>query len=527
MKVRNSVPVAFAAATVLFSAHGLASATPQRGGSLVFAISLGEPATFDCHAAGSLNVMYRVAPHYSTLLQIDATNYPKVVGDLAHSWTVSPDGLEYEFKLRPNIRFHDGTALTSADVRASFERMRNPPQGVVSVRKELYADVAAIETPDSHTVVFRLSEPNVSMLSLFAQPYGCIYSEALLKSDPTYPAKKVMGSGPFKFVSYTSGAEWVGERFTDYFREGRPYLDGFKAISLTPPAAVNALAGGQVMVDFRGVSPLEADRIVATRGKDVQVFEANPAISTLFMASVNTQKPALSDPRVRKALALALDHWEGSKAMERSSTLSVVGGLARPGSEFARSSAELERLPGFGRNVAAARVEARRLLAEAGQTDLKLTFLNRKPWPFLGVYLIDQFRQIGVTMVQEQVEDSQFFSRRRAGEFDLTVEYLPDYLDDPTAKWSVFLSHEKNPANIARFNDPKIDALMEEQSRNADPEKRLALIRELEEYILNQGYTLPLFWGRRTTVVDSTLQGYVPAPTNYVGQDLSQFWIKH
>ncbi|WP_051092269.1 ABC transporter substrate-binding protein [Aromatoleum toluclasticum] len=526
MKVRSSVCAVVAATAVLFSAEGLANATPQRGGNLVFAVSLGEPATFDCHAAGSLNVMYRVAPHYSTLLQIDAAHYPKVVGDLAESWTVSPDGLVYEFKLRPNVKFHDGTKLTSGDVRASFERMRNPPQGVLSVRKELLADVASIETPDAGTVVFRLEKPNVSMLALLAQPYGCIYSEALLKSDPTYPAKKVMGTGPFKFVSYTPGAEWVGERFPDYFRPGLPHLDGFKAISLTPPSAVNALAGGQVMVDFRGVSPLEADRIVSTRGKDVQIFEANPAISTLFMAMINTQKPALRDPRVRKALALALDHWEGSKAMERSTTLSVVGGLARPGSEFARSNAELEKLPGFGRNVDAARAEARRLLAEAGQANLKLTFLNRKPWPFLGVYLIDQFRQIGVTMVQEQVEDSQFFARRRAGEFDLAVEYLPDYLDDPTAKWSIFVSHEKNPANIARYNDPKVDTLMEEQSRIGDPAKRLVVIRQLEEYILTQGYTLPLFWGRRTTVVDSRLQGYVPAPTNYVGQDLSQFWIK-
>ena len=526
MKARKWMATVMPATAVLFAAQGLAYAEPQRGGNLVFAVSLGEPATLDCHAAGSLNVMYRVAPHYSTLLTIDPVNYPNVVGDVAESWKISDDGLVYEFKLRPNVRFHDGSALTSADVRASFERMRNPPPGVVSVRKELLNDVAAIEAPDPQTVVFRLSKPNVSMLALLAQPYGCIYSESLLRSDSSYPAKKVMGSGPFKFVHYTPGAEWVGERFPEYFRQGLPYLDGFKALSLTPPATVNALAAGQVMVDFRGVSPLEAERVVASRGKEVQIFEANPAISTLFMASVNTQKPALADVRVRKALALALDHWGGSKAMERTSTLSVVGGLARPGSEFARSNAELERLPGFGRDMEAARAEARRLLAEAGQTNLKLTFLNRKPWPFLGVYLIDQLRQIGVTMVQEQVEDPQFFARRRAGDFDLTVEYLPDYLDDPTAKWSNFISFERNPSNISRSSDKKVDALMEEQARIPDPAKRLAVIHELEEHILSQGYTLPLFWGRRTTVVDSRLQGYVSAPTNYVGQDLSQFWLK-
>lgn len=527
MRARQWIPgVVLATTALFFGTRGLAHADPQRGGTLVFAISLGEPATYDCHAAGSLNVMYRVAPHYSTLLRIDPANYPNVVGDLAESWKISSDGLAYEFRLRPNIRFHDGSALTSADVRASFERMRNPPSGVVSVRRELLSDVAAIETPTPDTVLFRLSKPNVAMLSLLAQPYGCIYSENLLRGDPAYPARRVMGSGPFKFVRHTPGAEWVGERFREYFHPGLPYLDGFKALSLSPSATVNALAAGQVMVDFRGVTPPEAERVVASQGNKVRIFEAKPSISTLFLAAVNTQKPALADVRVRRALALAIDHWGGAKAMERSSTYSVVGGLARPGSEFARSNAELEQLPGFGRNIEAARAEARRLLAEAGQGNLKITFLNRKPWPFFGVFLIDQLRQIGVTAVQEQVEDPQFFARRRVGDFDLAIEYPHDYMDDPTGKWSGFVSFDRNPANVGRFSDNKVDTLMERQSQIKDPAKRLAVIRELEDYILNQGYTLPFFWGRRTTVVSSELQGYVPAPTNYVGQDLGQFWLK-
>ncbi|MBI5445916.1 MAG: ABC transporter substrate-binding protein [Deltaproteobacteria bacterium] len=499
---------------------------PQRGGTLVYAVSMGEPTTYDCHAAASLTVMFRVAPHYSTLLQIDPAAYPKIVGDVAESWEVSRDGLVYRFKLRPGIKFHDGSPLTSADVRASYERMRNPPPGVVSVRKELLSDIASIETPDPRTVVFHLSNTNAAMLAIFAQPYGCIYSEKLLQQDPSYPAKKVMGSGPFRFVRHTPGAEWVGERFAEYFRPGLPYLDGFKALSLTPPATVNALAAGQVMTDFRGVSRAEAERIVAARGNKVQIFEANPAISTLFYAAVNTQRPGLNDPRVRRALALAMDHWEGSKALERSSTLSGVGGLARPGSQFAASEAELTRLPGFGRNIEAARAEARRLLAESGHKDLKLTFLNRKSWPFLGVFLMDQLRQIGVTVVHEAPEDPQYFGRRKAGDYDLTLDVLPDYLDDPTVKWSIFVSADKNPANLVKASDKKLDELYDLQSRTLDPKKRLALIRELEAYILNQGYCIPFFWGRRTTVVSSEMQGYVAAPTNYVGQDLADFWIK-
>ena len=514
------------ALTTIFSGTAHAQATPQQGGNLVFAISQGEPATFDCHATASVNVMFRVAPHYSTLLKIDAEHYPNVVGDLADTWKISSDKLTYEFKLFPNIKFHNGTPLTATDVKASFDRMRNPPAGVISLRKELLSDITNISTPDARTVVFKLSKPNASILSLLAMPYACIYSAKMMAEDPAYPAKKVMGSGPFKFVSYTSGYDWVGERFPDYFKSGLPYLNGFKALSLSPASTVNALAAGQVMLDFRGVSRVEAERVVAARGDKVKVFESNPAISLLFLAAINTSKPPLNDPRVRRAIELAIDHWGGSTVLKHSTTINVVGGLTRPGSQFARSDKELEQLPGYSRDITAARVEARKLLADAGQSNLKLTFLNRRPWPFLGVFLIDQLRQVGITMTQEMPEDPQFFSRRAAGLYDLAVDALPDYLDDPSVQWPTFLSFDKNSTNSSRYNDTKVDAMFERQARAMDTKERLSAVREMEDYILKQGYIVPLFWGRRTTVVASELQGYVAAPTNYIGIDLSHFWLK-
>lgn len=513
-------------AAALAAASPALAQAPQKGGTLVYAISQGEPATFDCHAAGSINVMLRVSPHYSTLLQIDPDNYPKVVGDLAQSWTISPDGLTYTFKLRGGVTFHDGSALTSNDVKVSLDRMRNPPAGVISLRKEMLRNITAIDTPDAGTVVITIDKPNPTMLQLLALPYGCVYSAKLLAADADYPAKKVMGSGPFRFTSYTPGVEWVGQRYENYFDKTQPYLDGFKALSLAPAATVNALTAGQVMLDFRGVSRAEAERIVAQRGDKVRIFEAGKAIALPFLAAINNQKPPFNDVRVRRALALAIDHWNGAKVIERSSTISGVGGLLRPGSSFARSEEELAKLPGFSRDMEAARAEARKLLAEAGQSDLKITFLNRKPWPFLGVFLADQLRQIGVTVTHEQAEDPQFFSRRASGAYDLILEALPDFLDDPTVQWSAFRSVKNNPGNIARFDDADFDAMYDEQSHTVDAAKRLEIIRKAEAHLLNQAYVIPFFWGRRTTIVDAQLQGYVAAPTNYIGLDLSRFWLK-
>src|SRR5215470_14637000 len=136
----------FALAASAFAGVSVAQ-EPRRGGTLNFAVNA-EPPNYDCHANTSFAFVHPVAPHYSTLLKFDGDNYPTVIGDLAKSWTVSPDGLTYTFKLHDGVKFHDGSPLTSADVKASYKRIADPPAGIVSVRKAWYADIGDIATPD-------------------------------------------------------------------------------------------------------------------------------------------------------------------------------------------------------------------------------------------------------------------------------------------------------------------------------------------------------------------------------------------
>src|SRR5437660_3969 len=145
------------------------------GGTLEFAVTV-EPGNYDCHGNISFAFLHPIAPHYSTLLKFEAANYPQIIGDLADSWSVSADRLTYTFKLRPNILFHDGSRMTSADVKASYERIAHPPPGVVSARKVDYAAILSIDTPDPLTVVFRLQWPEAAMLANSASPWDGIYS---------------------------------------------------------------------------------------------------------------------------------------------------------------------------------------------------------------------------------------------------------------------------------------------------------------------------------------------------------------
>ena len=183
---------------------------PVKGGILNFAV-VAEPPHYDCHSNTTFGHTHPIAPHYSMLLKFHGATYPDVSGDLAKSWTASPDGLTYTFKLHDNVKFHDGSPLTSADVKASYERIMRPPQGIVSSRQSYYADFGDIDTPDATTVVFKLKTPVAGVLPLLASPFNCIYSAAKLGQNPKYPETEIMGSGAYTFVEHLRGSSWTAK----------------------------------------------------------------------------------------------------------------------------------------------------------------------------------------------------------------------------------------------------------------------------------------------------------------------------
>jgi peptide/nickel transport system substrate-binding protein len=361
------------AATALSTLPALAQA-PQKGGTLSFAV-VAEPPNYDCHASTTFALIHPIAPHYSTLLKFDGAKYPAVAGDLAKSWTIAPDGKRYTFALHQPATFHDGTPLTSADIKASYERIARPPQGVISARRAFWADLDQIETPDAATVSFTFKSPVAGMLEHFANPYNCIYSAAKLTANPKYPETEIMGSGAFRFVAHTKGASWEGAKFDKYFRPGLPHLDGFKAFFVKNTGVVPGLLGGQFQAEFRGQNPKERDQLMAD-GKDRFVMHEGTWVGALLLV-FNTKRKPFDDVRVRQAISMGIDRRGGSAPLSKISILKGVGGVLRPGSDLALPDAELEKMPGWGKDIEASRAEARKLLKEAGVENLTFKLLNR------------------------------------------------------------------------------------------------------------------------------------------------------
>ena len=274
------------------------------------------------------------------------------------------------------------------------------------MRQGLVADIDSIDTPDPLSVIFRLKRPNRALIYAFANPFNCVYSAAKLKENPSFPVRNVMGTGPFKFVEHVAGAHWKGERNKDYFKGDLPYLDGFHAIFTQGAALINALQGSQIMADFRSVTQVDRDRLVGALGSKITVQES-PWLNALLI-TFNPNKKPFDDARVRRALSLAVDRWKAAEVLPRSTIMRYIGGYVRPGYELAAREEDLVKMPGFSRDIEASRAEARRLLKEAGVENLKIRLTNRTIANLFtggGVYVIDQWRQIGVETEHIQAKE--------------------------------------------------------------------------------------------------------------------------
>ena len=449
----------------------LASAeTPKRGGTLTFAVTAEAPST-DCHAITTYAAVHVLAPHYSLLLKVDPDNYPKLKPDIAERWEVSPDALTYTFKIRPNVLFHNGTPLTSKDVKATFDRIRTPPAGIVSIRKELFADIASIDAPDPATVVMKIREPDASFLDTLALPYNCIYSAAKLAEDPNFPAKTVMGSGPFVFVEHQNGSHWVGKRFDRYWEQGKPYLDGFRAVFIKSQAVVTALQGGQIQAEFRSISPGERTQLVNALKDKITVQEA-PWVCKVDLL-FNTEAKPFDNPKVRLALSTAIDRWAGSEALSKITILKPVGGPLLPGSPLALNNDELAKLPGFGRDIEKSRTRAKELLAEAGASNLKFKLINRNvnhPFTPLGVFVIDQWRRIGVIAEHTQLDVSQQKKGIAAGEYQVALDAFCADSDDPKPLLLPYLSKSRSPAQHDAQRESPVRCRLRQVQRHGEPD---------------------------------------------------------
>src|SRR6266446_8848813 len=501
---------------------------PRYGGELVFVVP-SSPPSYDAHREETFGTIHPIAPHYNTLLRTDPTDKTgaKVVPDLAESWTISKDGRTYTLKLRHGVKFHDGSEFTSKDAKASYDKIVNPPAGVASNRKGEYVDVEAIQAPEPYTVVFRLKYPSASFLNSLASPWNWIYKADILAKDMRWYEQNVMGTGPFLFVEHVKGSHWVGKKNPNYWDKGKPYLDGYRAIFMTDSAAqVAAIRGERAMIQFRGFSPVERDTLVNALGPKITVQES--AWNCLNFVSMHHEKKPFDDKRVRRALSLALDRYEASQKLSKITIVKDVSGIQVPGTPYATPPAELEKLAGYGHDINANRAEAKRLLREAGVPDgFSFTFKNRgipHPYEPIAIWLVDQWRQIGLNVKIETIEASAYHPMLKRGDFEVAMDFQCGFIVEPDLDLVRFVT--TSDANYGKHKDKVIDELYQKQARAIDVEDRKKLVRALEKRLLDEETHViwTLQW-HRIIPHSAKVKGWTITPSHYLNNQLDTVWL--
>ena len=233
---------------------------------------------------------------YEGLVRIDRDG--RVQPLLAESWEISPDGLTYRFRLQPNVKFHDGTAFDSADVKFAFERARAPSS--TNAQKQIFAPIESIETPDPGTVTIRLKQPSGNFL------YYLGWGDAVIVAPETAETNKAnpVGTGPFRFKSWTRGDRVELVRNPDYRQPNKVRLDSvtFRFIN-DPQAQVAALRAG----DVDAFPNLGAPELFAELKKDPRFVAVAGNTEGETVAGLNNARKPFDDPRVRRALMHAVD----------------------------------------------------------------------------------------------------------------------------------------------------------------------------------------------------------------------------
>jgi len=478
-----------------------------------------DPATLDpinTDIAEAVHVMTNV---YDTLVTYDDQS-TDIVPSLAESWTTSDDGRTWTFKLRQNVKFHNGDALDSAAVKLTFDRLLQDEHPLVfdpaRPYKPAYEMIEAIETPDADTVVFQLKQRSAVFLANLAMFPASIVSPRALELFQADFAERPIGTGPFKVVKWSRDQQLLLEAFDDHWR-GAPKVKRLVFVPVKESATrAQRLQRGEIHVG-ESLSPTELDRVATL--PNLRIAE-QVGMNVAYLTMQN-EKPPLGNKKVREAIYLAIDK---PKLVE-------VGyaGHAKPAVSMVPPS-----MWGHAENLQDRPYDpekAKALLAEAAEEEgfdlplkLNLSIMNQArpylPQPLSTAgFLRDSLREIGIELNIVGRDVNQHFEHLELGQHELGLAGWNSDNSDPDNFLYTLLDPDNIATrgnNVSRWRNARFHELMLAGRQETDLEKRLPLYLEAQQIVLDEAPVVPLVHTNLRTAMSRQLKGYDLHPTGMV-----------
>ncbi len=523
------------------AAFAVAAATPamavKRGGVLNIVVGSKIP-SYDGHRETTFGMIHPIRPFYSLLIRVNPDN-PQSTSDfscdLCEKWDVSDGGKKYVFKIRENVKFHDGTPLTAQDIKATMHKLIFPPKGIASSRKAFYGMVESVEATGKYEVTFKLKYATGGFIPALATPFNFVYSKKDLDTHGyTWHMKNINGTGAFTFVQHQPGAFVEGKRYANYHLKGedgkaKPYLDGYKAIS-APKMAIRlqAIRGDRAQIEFRAFPPKARDDLKKALGDKITVQESD--WNCVMGFSSNQKLKKFQDVRTRQALSLGLDRWGGSKYLSKIAIVKTVGGTVFPNHKLAAKKEELIKLKGYGTDLAANQAEAKKLLAAAGMSGASVELLNRavdQPYKVVGTWMLGQWKKLGLKTTQIVLPTGPWYAKfRKKKDQETMIDFNCQGVVNPLIDASKWLSNDIASNNYANYQDRQLDKWYDQMNRTGDEAEAYSIMRKYEARILDEkAHYAVSFWWYKINPYRSYVKGWNIAPSHYLNQSLDQVWL--
>ena len=522
----------FASGLVVVAACGFAaSAIAQKSGGILKIPLRENPGSASIVEESSIYANFPFMGVFNNLVLFDQQDkmarLESIKPDLATEWSWSADNKVVTFKLREGVKWHDGKPFTSADVQCTWDTIleKRNANWRKNVRKQWYHNLKDVSVNGPYAVRFTLERPQPSFMSMLAVGWSAVYP---CHVDGRVMRQKPVGTGPFKVVEFNSNELIRLARNADYWKPGLPYLDAIE-YRIVPSLATRTLAFVTGQFDVTGpgdVSPAILKDIKSQVPKAVCETYASAGSSHVL---INHTAPQMQDPRVRRAISLALDR---NAFVASQHGHGRVGGvmMSPPYGVWGLAPEQLENLPGFGKDIEKSRAEARKLMEEAGygpNKKLKVTYIVRQATTALqGASLVaDQLRTIHIEGDIDAKDYTLFTGMLMKGAYTLAFHGTGNALDDPDIiLYENFMCN--SPRNYTKYCNKDVEARIHEQSMTTDPKKRKELVQQIDIVLQRDNAKPTLFQTLTTQCWHPQVKGIVKGSNgNYSHNRLETVWL--
>jgi peptide/nickel transport system substrate-binding protein len=510
----------------------LRPAAAQKSGGVLKIFFFDSPASMSIHEESTIAGQGPMMGVFNNLVMYDQSvpqsGLKSIVPDLASAWSWDESGTAVTFKLRQGVKWHDGKPFTARDVKCTWDLLQGKGSETLRVnpRKTWYGNLDTVFVKADDEVTFKLKRPQPAFLALLASGFSPVYP---CHVPPAEMRRRPVGTGPFKFVEFKPNELIRVARNPNYWKPGRPYLDGieYTIIKNQSTGALSFVAG---TVDMTSPYFLQVPMLADIKAQVPQASCALVPTNVQRNVMINREALPFNKPEMRRAVALTLDRRAFIETLTQGK--GDIGGalLAPPEGIWGMPAELMQKLPGYDPDVEKNRSEARKIMESAGygpgnRLKLKVSTRNIPPYRDPAVILLDQLKRIYIDAELELLDTTAWYPKVRRRDYTIGANLTGNGIDDPDQAFYENYACDSE-SNYDGYCNPEIDKLFDQQSMEADQDKRRKMVWDIERRLAEDVARPVLYHNRSGTCWHPYVKNYVPMVNSiYNGLRMEDVWL--